>query len=121
MHRFHHGRNSLYKARLSESLTTQSGVHVPAALSCLGNLFEMQNVGSSRRGSAEMNPPSTHEDSGFKPWPCSAGQGFGIAVSYGVGRRCGWDLVSLWLRRRLAAVALIQPLAWELHVPQGRP
>ena len=32
---------------------------------------------------------------------------------YGVGRRCGSDLASLWLWRRLAAVAPIRPLAWE--------
>ena len=37
----------------------------------------------------------------------------GIATSYGVGHRCSLDLV-LWLWCRLAAAALIQPLAWEL-------
>ena len=31
-----------------------------------------------------------------------------------VGHRCDWDTVLLWLWRRLAAVAPIQPLAWEL-------
>ena len=31
----------------------------------------------------------------------------------GVGRRCGSDPELLWLWRRLAAVALIRPLAWE--------
>ena len=36
------------------------------------------------------------------------------AVSCGVGHRCGWDLALLWLWCRLAAEALIQPLAWEL-------
>ena len=30
-----------------------------------------------------------------------------------VGRRCGSDLASLWLWRRPAAIAPIQPLAWE--------
>ena len=35
------------------------------------------------------------------------------AVSYGVGRRRGSDLVLLWLWCRLAAAASIQPLAWE--------
>ena len=34
-------------------------------------------------------------------------------MSYGVGRRCSWDLVLLWLWCRLAAVARIPPLAWE--------
>ena len=35
-------------------------------------------------------------------------------MNCGVGRRCGLDLALLWLWCRLAAVALIQPLAWEL-------
>ena len=34
-------------------------------------------------------------------------------MSCGVGRRCGLDPVLLWLWFRLAAAALIQPLAWE--------
>ena len=34
-------------------------------------------------------------------------------MNCGVGRRCGLDLVLLWLWRRPAATALIQPLAWE--------
>ena len=34
-------------------------------------------------------------------------------MSCGVGRRCGLDLVLLWLWCRLAATALIRPLAWE--------
>ena len=29
------------------------------------------------------------------------------------GHRCGSDLVLLWLWHRLAATALIRPLAWE--------
>ena len=45
------------------------------------------------------------------PWlPLSVGQGSGVAVSCDVGCRCGLELALLWL----AAVALIQPLAWEL-------
>ena len=34
-------------------------------------------------------------------------------MSYGVGCRCGSDLVLLWLCRRPAATTTIQPLAWE--------
>ena len=34
-------------------------------------------------------------------------------MSCSVGRRGSWDLALLWLWRRLAAVALIRPLAWE--------
>ena len=40
-----------------------------------------------------------------------SGLGSGIAVSWGVGCRCGWDPTLLWLWCRLAAVVLIQPLA----------
>ena len=36
-----------------------------------------------------------------------------MAVSYGVGCRHGLDPVLLWLWHKLAAVALIWPLAWE--------
>ena len=35
-----------------------------------------------------------------------------LAASYGVGHRCGSDLVLLWIWRRLAAAALMRPLAW---------
>jgi len=41
------------------------------------------------------------------------GQGSGVAVSCGVGRRHGSDPALLWLWRRLAATAPIRPLAWE--------
>ena len=34
-------------------------------------------------------------------------------MSCGVGRRCCSDLALLWLWYRLAAIALIRPLAWE--------
>ena len=34
-------------------------------------------------------------------------------MTYGVGCRCGLDMVLLWLWRRLAVVAPIGPLAWE--------
>ena len=35
-------------------------------------------------------------------------------MSCGVGHRYGLDLALLWLWRKLAAAAPIQPLAWEL-------
>ena len=50
----------------------------------------------------------------FDPWPCSVGQGSGIAMSCGAGSRCGSDPTLLWLWGRPAAAALIPPLAWEL-------
>ena len=34
-------------------------------------------------------------------------------MSCGVGHRCGLDPMLLWLWHRLAATALIRPLAWE--------
>ena len=36
-----------------------------------------------------------------------------MAVSYGVGHRCGLDPALLWLWCRLVAAALIRPLVWE--------
>ena len=36
-----------------------------------------------------------------------------MAMSYGIGHRYGLDPMLLWLWCRLAAVAQIQPLAWE--------
>jgi len=40
-------------------------------------------------------------------------------MSCGVGRRPSWDLVLLWLWHRPAAVAQIQPLAWEPPYAMG--
>ena len=39
--------------------------------------------------------------------------GNGVAVSCGVGRRCGLDCALLWLWQRLVATAVIHPIAWE--------
>ena len=40
-------------------------------------------------------------------------------MSCGVGHKWGPDPALLWLWHRLAAVASIQPLAWELPRAQG--
>ena len=40
-------------------------------------------------------------------------------MSCGVGCRCGWDSVLLWLWCRLAAATPIRPLAWELIYATG--
>ena len=40
-------------------------------------------------------------------------------MSCGVGRRFGLNVALLWLWCRLAAVAPIQPLAWELPYAAG--
>ena len=42
-----------------------------------------------------------------------------VAVSCGVGHRRGSDPAFLWLWYRLAAAALIHPLAWELPYAAG--
>ena len=69
---------------------------------------------SSRLGAEEMNPTRNHEVadsiSDFAQWVGESS----IAMSCGVGRRRGLDLVLLWLWHRPAAKAPIGPLAWEL-------
>ena len=40
-------------------------------------------------------------------------------MSYGVGHRQGLDLALLWLWCRLAATALIRPIAWEPPYAMG--
>jgi len=40
-------------------------------------------------------------------------------MSCGVAHRCGLDLALLWLLHRLAAIALIRPLAWETPYAVG--
>ena len=47
------------------------------------------------------------------------GWGSGLAMSCGVGPRCGSDPALLWLWYRLAATALIQTLAWQLPRATG--
>ena len=47
------------------------------------------------------------------------GGGSGVALSYGVGRRHSLEVVLLWLWCRLAAVAAIRPLTWELPYAKG--
>ena len=56
-----------------------------------------------------MKPTSIHEDASSVPGLAH------VAVS------CSSDPTLLWLQCRPAAVALIQPLAWELHMPQVQP
>ena len=59
-------------------------------------------------------PTSILEDVGSIPGLTQWVKGSGIAASCSVGQRCGSDLALLWLWYSPAAVAPIQPLAWEL-------
>jgi len=59
-------------------------------------------------------PTRIHEDEGSIPGLAQWLKGSSIATSYAVGCRCSSDLVLQWLWCRLAAAALIRPLAWEL-------
>ena len=59
------------------------------------------------------NPTRNHEVEGSVPGLAQWVKGSGVAMSCGVGCRVGLDLSLPWLWCRLAAVAPIQPLAWE--------
>ena len=54
-----------------------------------------------------MNPDGIHEDMGLIPGLAQWVKGSGIAMSCGVGHRCGLDPVWLWLWCRPAATSLI--------------
>ena len=65
------------------------------------------------------SPASIHEDAGWIPGLAQWIKGSGVVVSCGIGRRCGSHSSLLRLWHRLAAVALIQPLAWEFPCTTG--
>ena len=65
------------------------------------------------------NPTRNHEVVVSIPGLAQWVKGSGVAASHGQGHRCGSDLVLPWLWGRLAAMAPIQPLAWELLYAAG--
>ena len=74
---------------------------------------------SSRCGSVVTNRTSIHEDTGRIPGLVRWVTGSGIALNWSVRLQMWLGSRLLWLCPRLAATALIQPLAWELPHAAG--
>ena len=66
-----------------------------------------------------MNPTSNHVDVGLIPGLAQWVKGSGVAMSCDVVHRCNSDPALLWLWRRPAAMAPIQPLAWKITYATG--
>ena len=60
------------------------------------------------------NPIRIHKDASLIPGLAHWVKDLVLPRAVVLGYRCGSDPTLLWLWRRLAAAALIRPLAWEL-------
>ena len=93
----------------------------PRTSTCCGwSQFKKRKRKKSSHGSSVvMNSTIIHEGVGSIPSPAQWVKGSSVAMSCDVGHRHSSDPELLWLWCRLAAAALIQPLAWELPYVAG--
>ena len=70
-------------------------------------------------GATQSHVRFQHEDMGSIPGLAQWVKGSSVAGNCGVGHKCGSDVALLWLCHRLAAAALMQPLAQELPYALG--
>jgi len=87
--------------------------YVPYIPTLVRVLIMVDSGRNSCHGSAVDKPDQHQEGCRCDSWPCSVSYGSGVAMSYGVGHRCGLELVLLHLWCRLAATAPTGPQAWE--------
>ena len=80
----------------------------------LNSTLKSGKNGSSHCGSVVTNPTSIREYTGLIPGTTQQVKGSGVAASCGVGCRYILDLQDPRLWCRPAAIAQIQPQAWEL-------